>query len=125
MPNLGLGWARLQELNPSLVYLHLSGYGSSGPDLNFAALGPTVEAGAGCCALLGYADTGPHRQGMGFPDAVAGMSAVAGALIALWDRGSDPQRRARDVEGAQLEATVCFAGDALLAGPGLAHDEDR
>jgi crotonobetainyl-CoA:carnitine CoA-transferase CaiB-like acyl-CoA transferase len=64
---------------------------------------------------MGYPDRGHHRQGNAFADAISGMSAAAGILLALWDRAADPAHEARDVEEAQLEATVCFAGDALLA----------
>jgi crotonobetainyl-CoA:carnitine CoA-transferase CaiB-like acyl-CoA transferase len=115
LPNLGLSFERLQELNPPLVYLHLPGYGSTGPDANFVALGPTVEAASGLCALQGYPDRGRHRQGYAIPDAINGMSGAAAALIGLWHRAADPGHRGVDVEGAQLEATVCFAGEALLA----------
>jgi crotonobetainyl-CoA:carnitine CoA-transferase CaiB-like acyl-CoA transferase len=115
LPNLGLSFGHLQELNPQLVYLHLPGYGSSGPDANFVALGPTVEAASGLCALQGYPGRGPQRQGYAIADAINGMSGAAGALLGLWHRAADSGHRGVDIEGAQLEATVCFAGDALLA----------
>jgi crotonobetainyl-CoA:carnitine CoA-transferase CaiB-like acyl-CoA transferase len=115
LPNMGLSFDHLQELNPQLVYLHLPGYGSTGPDANFVALGPTVEAASGLCALQGYPDRGPQRQGYAIADAINGMSGAAGALLGLWHRAADPSHHGVDIEGAQLEATVCFAGDAVLA----------
>jgi crotonobetainyl-CoA:carnitine CoA-transferase CaiB-like acyl-CoA transferase len=114
LPNMGLPFGHLQELNPQLVYLHLPGYGSNGPDANFVALGPTVEAASGLCALQGYPDRGRQRQGYAIADAINGMSGAAGALLGLWYRAADPGHHGVDIEGAQLEATVCFAGDALL-----------
>lgn len=115
MPKLGFSFEQLREWNPSVIYAHMPGYGTTGPDVNFVSLGPTIEAAAGICALMGYPDRGHHRQGNAFADAISGMSAAAGILLALWDRAADPAHAARDVEEAQLEATVCFAGDALLA----------
>lgn len=115
LPKMGLFFGRLQELNPSLVYLHLPGYGSTGPDADNVALGPTIEAAAGICALSGYSDRTRHRQGYAFPDAINGMCGAAAALVGLWHRASDQAHRGVDVEGAQLEATVCFGGSALLA----------
>jgi crotonobetainyl-CoA:carnitine CoA-transferase CaiB-like acyl-CoA transferase len=115
MPKLGFSFGQLREWNPSVIYAHMPGYGTSGPDVNFVSLGPTIEAAAGICALMGYPDRGHHRQGNAFADAISGMSAAAGVMLALWDRAADPGHAARDVEEAQLEATVCFAGDALLA----------
>jgi crotonobetainyl-CoA:carnitine CoA-transferase CaiB-like acyl-CoA transferase len=115
LPNMGLSFDGLQELNPQLVYVHLPGYGSSGPDASFVALGPTIEAASGLCALQGYPDRGYHRQGFAIADAMNGMSGAAGALVGLWHRAADQEHRGVDIEGAQLEATICFAGDALLA----------
>jgi crotonobetainyl-CoA:carnitine CoA-transferase CaiB-like acyl-CoA transferase len=115
MPKLGFSFGQLREWNPSVIYAHMPGYGTTGPDVNFVSLGPTIEAAAGICALMGYPDRGHHRQGNAFADAISGMSAAAGVMLALWDRAADPAHAARDVEEAQLEATVCFAGDALLA----------
>ena len=115
MPKLGFSFEQLREWNPAIIYLHMPGYGTSGPDANFVSLGPTIEAAAGICSLMGYRDRGQHRQGNAFADAISGISAVAGVMLALWDRAADPEHKARDVEEAQLEATVCFAGDALLA----------
>lgn len=114
MPNFGLDYPRLKELNPSLIYLHLPGFGTAGPNAHYASLGPMIEAAAGICSLMGYPDRGRQRQGSAFPDAISGMSGVAGVLIALWDRLADPEKKARDVEGAQLESTICFAGEALI-----------
>jgi crotonobetainyl-CoA:carnitine CoA-transferase CaiB-like acyl-CoA transferase len=115
MPKLGFSFEQLREWNPAIIYLHMPGYGTTGPDANSVSLGPTIEAAAGICSLMGYPDRGQHRQGNAFADAISGMSAAAGVMLALWDRAADPAHGARDVEEAQLEATVCFAGDALLA----------
>jgi crotonobetainyl-CoA:carnitine CoA-transferase CaiB-like acyl-CoA transferase len=115
MPNLGLAFDDLRRINPSIVYVHLPGFGADGPHMHHAALGPMIEAAAGVCAQLGYAGGGPQRQGMAFPDAISGIHGSAGTLLALWDIAADPARAARDVEGPQIEATVCLVGDALLA----------
>ncbi|MBA4181053.1 MAG: hypothetical protein C0506_10735 [Anaerolinea sp.] len=114
MPQLGFGFADLQRLNPSIVYTAISGYGSTGPGQNRVALGPVIEAAVGLTAMMGYWDSGPYRSGVAWADPVAGMSAVGGTLVGLWDRaasGSQPQR----VEVAMSEAMATFVGEELLA----------
>ena len=41
---MGFGWDRLQELNPSIIYLSLSGYGHLGRDAAYVTWGPTAQA---------------------------------------------------------------------------------
>jgi crotonobetainyl-CoA:carnitine CoA-transferase CaiB-like acyl-CoA transferase len=43
----GVGYARLRELNPRLVFLSLSGFGQTGPYRSLASHGPGFEAYAG------------------------------------------------------------------------------
>ncbi len=77
MPKLGFGFEQLRDWNPSVIYAHMPGYGTTGPDVNLVSLGPTIEAAAGICALMGYPDRGRHRQGNAFADAISGMKRAA------------------------------------------------
>jgi crotonobetainyl-CoA:carnitine CoA-transferase CaiB-like acyl-CoA transferase len=95
---LGFSLEQFQEWNPAIIYLHMPGYGTSGPDAPFVSLGPTIEAAAGICSLMGYPDRGQHRQGNAFADEISGISAAVGVLLALWERAADPAHEARDVE---------------------------
>jgi crotonobetainyl-CoA:carnitine CoA-transferase CaiB-like acyl-CoA transferase len=114
MPGLGFDFAALARLNPSIVATSISGYGSTGPGQNRVALGPVIEAAVGLTQMMGYQGGGPYRSGVAWADPVAGMSAVAGTLVGLWDRaasGGAPQR----VEIAMCEAMATFVGEELLA----------
>jgi crotonobetainyl-CoA:carnitine CoA-transferase CaiB-like acyl-CoA transferase len=115
MPQLGLDFARLRELNPHLVYVAIPGYGSSGPSRDWVAFGPMIESGSGLSSLMGYADSGPYRSGIAWPDPVAGIHAVAATLLALHLRDTDPQRSGRRVEVAMIEAMTMLLGEELLA----------
>lgn len=114
MPKLGLSFERLCELNPELVYVALSGFGRSGPHRDWVAFGPLIEAATGLSSAMGYADSGPYRSGIAWPDPVSSLHAVAGTLLALRDRDLDPERRARKVEVSMLEAMLPLIGEALL-----------
>lgn len=114
MSRLGLGFERLRELNPSIVQVSISGYGAFGPRYLHRAFGPTIEAGSGFSLAMGYADGGPIRSGVAWPDPVSALVAVAGALVALHDRDALPGRPGRHVDVSMLEASLYFMGDLLL-----------
>ncbi|HJM89032.1 MAG TPA: CoA transferase [Dehalococcoidia bacterium] len=115
MPQFGFDFDGLRAINPSIVYVAMPGYGSSGPYRDRTALGPVIEAASGLSASMGYAGSGPYRSGIAWPDPVAGLHAAAAVLTALADREADPQHAGRAVEVAMIEAMICFVGEALLA----------
>ena len=114
MPQLGFDFEGLRAMNPSIIYVAMSGFGSTGPQRDRTALGPLIEAGAGLSAMMGYPDSVPYRSGIAWPDPVAGMNSVAAILIALRDREADPNHEARTVEVAMIEAMGTFVGEELL-----------
>lgn len=123
MPQLGLGYERLRELNPGIIYIGMPGYGWSGPARDWVAYGTTLEPGAGLSSLMGYADSGPYKSGVAWADPVAGLNAAAALLVALWDRRADGRGQA--IELAQLEGMIGFAGEEVLAAQVRGHDRPR
>ena len=115
MDRLGLGFKRLQEINPSLIYTAMPGFGSSGPYRDWLAFGPLVEAACGLTDGIGYADSGPYRSGLAWPDPVTGLHAAAAVLLALAERDADPNRSARSIEVPMNESLLAFNGDLVLA----------
>jgi crotonobetainyl-CoA:carnitine CoA-transferase CaiB-like acyl-CoA transferase len=114
MPGLGFDFASLAVLNPAIVYTSISGYGATGPGQNRVALGPVIEAAVGLTSIMGYAGSGPYRSGVAWADPVAGMCAVAGTIVGLWDRAA-AGGAAQRVEVAMAEAMATFVGEELLA----------
>ena len=114
MPQWGLDFDSLLGINPSIIHTAMPGYGAKGPGANRVALGPVIEAATGMTMMSGYADTGPYRSGVAWPDPVSGMSAAAGTLVALWRRATS-HGRGQQVETAMLESMGSFAGDELLS----------
>ncbi|HWC86927.1 MAG TPA: CoA transferase [Solirubrobacteraceae bacterium] len=87
LDRLGVGYERLREENPGLVYCAITGYGQDGPartrsghDLNYLALG-------GLLGLTGEAD-GPPVQAAGQIADIGGgaLMAAVGILVALRER---------------------------------------
>lgn len=112
MPQLGLDEQRLHELNSSLVYITMPGFGRSGPSRDHVAYGPIIDSQAGLSVLMGYQGESARKAGVAWPDPVAGMHAAFATIAALVDRAEDG--RGRTAEVAQIEATVAMAGHAII-----------
>ena len=125
MPKLGLDYESLSRINPHLIYVSMSGFGSTGPNRDWVAFGPLIEAASGLTSTMGYADSGPYRSGVAWPDPVTALQAVAGVLLAYHERESDPERKGRRVETPMLEAMLAFVGDDLLVAQLRGQDEPR
>jgi len=87
MPNLGLGYETLAEVNPRLVMASISGFGATGPEQHYVAYGANIEASSGLASIMGYADDArPYRAGTFYADPVAGNYTVIAVLAALRER---------------------------------------
>ena len=86
MESLGLGYARLAEINPRLVYVSVTPYGQSGPHALRAATELTIEADGALLGLQGDKDRPPVP--VGYPQAAfhGGAQAATDAVIALNER---------------------------------------
>jgi crotonobetainyl-CoA:carnitine CoA-transferase CaiB-like acyl-CoA transferase len=84
MDRLGVGWERLREENPALVYCAITGYGQDGPLRDRAGHDLNYLARAGLLALSGEAD-GPPVQSAGQIADIGGggLMAAFGILAAL------------------------------------------
>lgn len=124
MPQWGLDWESLLEINSSIIHTSMPGYGAEGPGAMRVALGPVIEAATGMTMMAGYADTGPYRSGVAWPDPVSGLSAVAGTLVGLWRRMASGGQ-GQEVETAMIESMGSFVGDELLSAQVLSGPPPR
>ncbi|GLC94459.1 CoA transferase [Cupriavidus sp. TA19] len=97
---LGLGYDVLREVNPSLVYCSLTGYGSTGPARNLKAYDLMVQAAVGLMSITGQPDAGPTKAGSPLSDAIAGLFAAFGIVAALNYRQRTGQGQSVDVSMA-------------------------
>lgn len=103
---LGFGYERVHEINPTLVYCAISGYGRVGPDKDRAALDMAAQAASGVMYLTGEPDGRPMRAGVPIADLVAGMFAAYGILAAL-------RQRDRTGEGQLVDTSLLESSAAL------------
>ena len=97
--------ARLQALNPRLVYADISGFGNEGPHRDRPAFDTVAQASAGFLRLLINPDH-PRVVGPAIADAVTGFYAAMGVLAALYER--DKTGKGRHVETSMFEAMCHF-----------------
>lgn len=113
MDRLGLGYDRLSEINPRLVYGHGSGYGSDGPYRNFAAYDGTIQAMAGIMETTGFPDGPPVKTGPSLVDILGATHLAAGILAALFQR--EVTGEGQYVESSMFESVVPSLGSQMAA----------
>lgn len=102
---LNVDAARLQKINPSLVYCGISGFGSDGPDADRPAYDTVAQAASGWLRLL-INPGNPRVVGPAIADAVTGLYAAFGILGALYERRTTGKGRRLDI--SMLEAMCYF-----------------
>jgi len=104
---LGLGYEKLNELNPRLIYCSLSGYGQDGPYRDVKAYDLLIQGEGGIIATTGYPDK-PARAGIAIADIASGMYAAIGILLALYQREKTGEGQLIDV--SMLDSVVSWLG---------------
>ena len=82
----GIGPEVLQQHNPKLIIVRISGWGQTGPYADKPGFGSLVEAMSGFAAMNGYADRPPVLPPLALADMIAGLYGAMATLIALRSR---------------------------------------
>jgi crotonobetainyl-CoA:carnitine CoA-transferase CaiB-like acyl-CoA transferase len=114
MGNLGIDYEFLSKTKPDIIMVRMPGFGLSGPYRDYRALGQHLTDVAGFDWLMGYTDVDPFLAAPAttFCDAVGGISAVLGAMMALHHRTRTGKGQV--VEVAQLECLLPQLGEAFM-----------
>lgn len=86
LERLGLGIVELQERNPRLVVLSITGFGHDGPEGGRAGYDQIAQGEAGLMSLTGAGPDDPQRVGVPIADLLAGMYGAYGVVAALHER---------------------------------------
>ncbi len=123
---LGFDDEALRALNPRLVHLAISGYGTSGPAADRPGYDFIVQAVSGLMSITGAPDAdggGPTKVGVAISDILTGMLGAIGLLAALVGRERDAapaagagQRVDVSILGATLASLVNQAQNAFVSG---------
>lgn len=93
---IGLDYVALGPVKPSLVCVHLSGYGRSGDRAAWPAYDYLMQAEAGFLHLTGEPDGPPTRMGLSIVDYLTGITTAFALTAALF--GAARTGRGRDVD---------------------------
>ena len=126
-PRVMRGWGMthdaLAALNPRLIMLSNTGFGSTGPWSAFRAQGTTLEATMGLTGLAGHADGPPSKVGQSYPDFLACWSGLLALMAALVHRERTGEGQWIDLGMYQLGAAVI--PEALLRHQLTGEEEPR
>ena len=101
---LGFDFKELHEELPSLILLHLSGFGQTGPNAFRPANGMTMEPASGVPTVTGYRGEGPTKTGQTWVDPYSGLHGTAALVAALIHRDRTGEGQIIDV--SMQEATL-------------------
>lgn len=83
---LGIGYGKVSEINPRIVYCSISAFGQTGPNAKRVAHDVSIEADAGVLSLNVDAQGNPVMPCVPTADVCGGMMGLAGVLMALLRR---------------------------------------
>lgn len=112
---LGLDYAALGKLKPSIVCLHISAYGRDNERAAWPGYDFLMQAEAGLMSLTGEPDGPPARFGASIIDYMTGTTAMVGLLACLL--GAERSGRGCDVDVSLYDVALqqlCYAGTWYL-----------
>lgn len=83
MDRLGLGPDILREVNTSLIYCAISGFGQTGPWADRPAYDQIIQGVSGVMSITGEAHSAPLRVGYPLADTIGGLTAAMAICAAL------------------------------------------
>ena len=113
LPKLGLGYEVLSAMNPKVVMISMSAFGSGSAFRDCRAYGSTLEQGSGLPCVVGDADGPPVMSHTAFGDAVGGLNGCAAVLVALIHARLTGKGQFIDL--AQIECMMPFAAPWIVA----------
>lgn len=115
MTRLGVGYETLKEVNPTLIYCAISGFGQEGPWIRRPAYDQIIQGTSGVMSITGDDESAPLRVGYPVADTVGGITAAFAISSAL---NANPRGTFIDV--SMLESVLATMGwvvsNYLIAG---------
>ena len=105
----GLDYLTLSKLNPGVIVVSITAYGTIGPRSDWPATDLTVWAASGALILGGDSDRAPVRTSIPQSFLHAGADAAGAALIALQERHKSGRGQHVDISGQRSSAQAVLS----------------
>ncbi len=112
LDRLGLGYERLRQENPRLIYAAVSGFGHTGPWSRRPAYDMIVQAMGGLMSVTGQPDGPPTKAGTSVGDITGGLFTVIGIASALYHREKTGEGMKVDV--SMLDGQIAILEHAVM-----------
>jgi crotonobetainyl-CoA:carnitine CoA-transferase CaiB-like acyl-CoA transferase len=120
---MGLPFERMQELNPGVILVSISGFGQTGPLAQRALFDGIAQAASGLMSMTGDPDGRPTLTGAFVADYIAGYQGAIGALLAVIHQRATGEGQRVDV--ASVDALFSALGTAPSAYAMLGQTMER
>lgn len=102
----GISYKELSEINPRIIQLHVSGYGSWGPWTGRTSYDAVAQSMGALSAITGFEERGPIKSGVWIADWTTGLMCAISILAALNYRERTGQ--GQFVDYMQVENVIRF-----------------
>lgn len=111
MERLGFDYAGVREINPTVIYGEISGYGKEGPWVKRPGQDLLLQSLTGMTWLSGDANNGPVAMGLSIVDMFAGSNLCSAVLACLYRRAM--QQMGAHVHVSMLDSAVDIQFEAV------------
>lgn len=105
LERFGYSWEKIHEINPSIIYATIKGFGSSGPYSDYKAYEPIAQAMGGSMSTTGFPENAPTITGAQIGDTGTGLHLAIGICAALYHRTHNGNV-GQQVEAAMQESVM-------------------
>ena len=114
----GLDWKSARAVNPKLIMLQISGYGTDTSLRDSPGFGKVGEAMSGVVAITGEPDSRPMHVGFSHADSVTGLMGAFAIQAALYRKLTDS-----DFEGEHIDIALFESLFRLVEWQVIVHDQ--
>lgn len=117
MERIGLDYETVKNINPTIIYAEINGYGTDGPWKDLPGQDLLLQAASGLTWLSNNNDESPTPMGVAVVDIMAGTHIAQGILAALYKRGISGEGALIQVSmfesilDFQFEVLTCYYND--------------
>lgn len=112
MDKMGLGYGVIKEINPSIIYASISGFGHTGPYANRGALDMVIQGISGFMSLTGEQNGRPIKAGPSISDLIAGIYTFGAITTALYYR--EHSKTGQFIDVAMLDCMFSCLENAVI-----------